>query len=119
MPSTVEERSTSILSQPKGVSMRSRSFAMLIGLIVSFSTAASADCQSEEAQIQRLITQAAEQMSGNDSICYAARDAERVFREVLRFYERCPINDPGGQMRQSSRETIDWARQMQASACAR
>lgn len=98
--------------------MRAISLVIVACVVVSLSTAAQADCQSEEARILQLMSDQAQRMTGG-SICHTARDAERVFREVASFYERCPINDPGGQMRQSTREMINWARETQSSACAR
>jgi hypothetical protein len=83
----------------------------------SVSASASAGCQAEEARIQQLMERATRQLTGA-SICQTARDSERVLREVLAFYERCPINDPGGEMRRWAQESIASMRQTQASVCA-
>lgn len=64
-----------------------------------------------------MIAQSNQRLTG-DSICQTAREGERVFREVLAFYESCPINDPTGEMRRSTQENIGQLRQTQASVCA-
>lgn len=80
--------------------------------------AAYADCGSEEAKVQNMITQMAQKLNSHDvGFCAMGKEAERVFRHVLAFYERCPINDPDGNMRQYSVEMIEWGRETQRQAC--
>ena len=53
-----------------------------------------------------------------EGYCNTARALRLAFRKVLEFYNRCPGEDPNGEMRQYAREMIDWANETEKAACA-
>ena len=53
-----------------------------------------------------------------EGYCNTARALRPAFRKVLEFYNRCPGEDPNGEMRQYAREMIDWANETEKAACA-
>ena len=89
-------------------------FCVFLGI---YSSSARADCYSEQ---ERLITQIQEvmnKMGSGQGFCGIARQIKYEYPQYLDFYNRCPIVDPDGSMRNHIREMLSWADQVEASAC--
>lgn len=96
-----------------------------IGLLVAAlgaggGASARADCRTQEAEITRALQRWQQRMQQQDhGFCRMAQEAQSFFQKALAFYERCPVNDPNGEMRAYSRKMIAWGRETERKACAR
>jgi hypothetical protein len=72
------------------------------------------DCRAEEARITRLLNSVG---NGGPSICQSAKEMLQIANQAIPFYERCPINDPDGQMRAWARDTRAKAQHMINESC--
>ena len=46
-----------------------------------------------------------------------ARTIKREYPSMLNFYNRCPVADPDGSMRDYIRQMLAWADEVEDSAC--
>ena len=98
--------------------IRRIALAIMIAIVINVETTW-ADCYSEQNRIMNRLELVMNQMnSGTAGYCVTARTIKREFPAIIEFYNRCPIVDPDGSMRNYIREMLDWAAQVEYSACA-
>ena len=87
--------------------------------VVLVGGAAWADCFSENERISAVVLRLSNEVnSPNVGFCLSARAIKREFPSVLEFYNRCPIVDPDGSMRQFVKQMLAWADQVESATCA-
>ena len=69
---------------------------------------------SEQASLEASMRKA----QAAQGYCNQARAVRPAFRKVLAFYNKCPGEDPNGEMRRYAREMINWANETEKAACA-
>lgn len=97
-----------------------RCATLAIGFAVMMNPiAASADCYSDQQRIiNRIQVIMNEMSSGNTGLCRISRQIKAEYPSILDFYNRCPIVDPDGSMRNHIREMLSWADQVETTTCS-
>ena len=89
-----------------------------IAVVMMSSEAVRADCYSEQQRIVNHLQRVMNEMnSANTGFCSIARSIKRDYQQILDFYDRCPIVDPDGSMRTHVQEMLQWADQVERTAC--